>query len=169
MQPAKAGETAAKTQPKKKVAAPAKTTANDKAEQVLESTPLPFDAKNPTGEGLRALFKLSGTSEEGFAWHLGVGMPTIARWLKVEGPLNVRAKDLQVPDKGPEKAWQGLRHRLTKEQGGRNKSVSVPSFVVLFGKQRSSLARPRALPSFLLLLRKNLAHAGAQKTHHKAR
>ena len=95
VQPAKAGETAAKTQPKEERAAPAKTTANDKAEQVLESTPLPFDAKNPTGEGLRALFRLSGTSEEGFAWHLGVGMPTITRWLKVEGPLNVRSASLQ--------------------------------------------------------------------------
>ena len=95
VQPAKAGETAAKTQPKEERAAPAKTTANDRAEQVLESTPLPFDAKNPTGEGLRALFRLSGTSEEGFAWHLGVGMPTIARWLKVEGPLNVRSASLQ--------------------------------------------------------------------------
>ena len=94
-QPAKTSDATVKAQPGQEGTAPARAAANDKAKQVLESTPPPFDAKNPTGEGLRALFKLSGTSEEGFAWHLGVGMPTLTRWLKVEGPLNVRSASLQ--------------------------------------------------------------------------
>ena len=93
--PAKTSDATVKAQPGQEGTAPARAAANDKAKQVLESTPPPFDAKNPTGEGLRALFKLSGTSEEGFAWHLGVGMPTLTRWLKVEGPLNVRSASLQ--------------------------------------------------------------------------
>ncbi len=88
-QPAKSDKTAEKTKP----AQASGTATATRATQA--SIPLPFDKDHPTGEGLRELFKLSGTSEEGFAWNIGVGMPTLNRWLKVEGVLSIRSTSVQ--------------------------------------------------------------------------
>jgi len=49
----------------------------------------------PTGAAVRALRKKTGLNQSAFAREIGVSAPSIAKWEKTSGPLNLKARSLE--------------------------------------------------------------------------
>lgn len=76
--------------------------------------PRPFDPNNPTGEGLRALWALSGVKLYNLAWNMDVGQNTIRNWLSAVGPVRMWPKSLKKVVKFQNDLYRKLEKKAAK-------------------------------------------------------
>ena len=76
---------------------------------VTDTVSAPFDGKNPTAEGLRALCELSGHTPQEVSYLAGIGYATFKAWLAKEGRLTLMPASIAKIDKYQKKVLKNKK------------------------------------------------------------
>ena len=76
---------------------------------VTDTVSAPFDGKNPTAEGLRALCELSGHTPQEVSYLAGIGYATFKAWLAKEGRLTLMPASIAKIEKYQKKVLKNKK------------------------------------------------------------
>ena len=76
---------------------------------VTDTVSAPFDGKNPTAEGLRALCELSGHTPQEVSYLVGIGYATFKAWLAKEGRLTLMPASIAKIEKYQKKVLKNKK------------------------------------------------------------